>query len=372
VRSFAKIVPVEAGPVDPTVNPTDPFHILIVEDDADVREAIGDAITASTRTIHHADSVAAARDLLDRQPIDLVLIDVGLPDGDGIAFAGDLQQTHPLTHAIVVTGHASVDRAVEAMRVGVVDFLSKPLNINQLNQSVGDALNRQRDHARREQRLGRLRRLCKQLNQARHEITQQVDILCNDLVTAYQELANQVQSIELTGDLRSVLTQELDLEQVLRRTLEFILQRIGPTNAVVFLPGKGGGYTVGGYVNYSFDKGSARVLLQQLAEVAGPAIAEDAEPVHLADPEALGAWLDADLPLLDGQDVLAAPCLDEDEDVLALLMLFRDAGEPFDHTHVDILAAICPVLARHLVKVIHIHHRAKDLFEEEDADDLPF
>ncbi len=343
------------------------FTILIVEDDQEVGQAIAHAVQTETRRIVYADNLDAARGILNDQHVDLVLIDAMLPDGDGVSFAAEVNEIQPAAKSIVVTGHATVDRAVAAMRAGAVDFLSKPFDIEELNRRVGDALQRQRRDFQRDRRIGRLRKLCKQLNQARHDISQQVDILCNDLVTAYQELAHQVQNIELTGELRGVLADELDLEQTLRCTLEFVLQKVGPTNAVIFLPNSVGGYSVGGYVNYSNTKESSQVMLQHLADGLAPALAEEPELLHFTEDNALSHWLGESCGWLAGSHVLAGPCLDEDGQPLASMCLFRDDAEPFDDDAIALMAAVCPLLASHLVKVIRIHHRHKDLFDDEPA-----
>jgi len=346
---------------------TPQFVILIVEDDPDVGEAIAHAVRTDSRRIYHAQSMHGARECLQGERVDLVLLDAMLPDGDGVSLAAQVASIQPTTRCIVVTGHATLDRAVEAMRAGAVDLVSKPFDIDDLNQRVGQALQRQRRDTQRDRRIDRLRKLCKQLNQARHDISQQVDILCNDLVTAYQELAHQVQNIELTGELRSELADELDLEQTLRRTLEFVLHKVGPTNAVIFLPNSTGGFSVGGYVNYTHEKEHSQVMLQHLADVVAPALAEEAELVHLTEPDALDDWLGEACGWLTGSHVLAGPCLDEDGQPLAGLCLFRDDTEPFDEEAVALMSAICPMLAAHLIKVIRIHHRHKDLFDDEPA-----
>ena len=349
-----------------------PQSVLIIDDDPNVREAISLIIDQPNRHVFHAADATEAALTLASETIDLCLVDITLPDGNGIALVEELSQSHPLTKSILITGQATVDHAVEALRAGAVDFIAKPLNNDDLEMRVNDALKVQHKAYKQDQRLDRLRTLCKQLNKARHEITQQVDILCNDLVIAYQELASQMQSMEVTSDLRADLQGELDLEQVIRRTLEFIVNKVGPTNAVLFLPNPGGGYTVGGYVNYSHEKDSHKVYTDQIATHIAPLIAETEGVVHFQADE-LHDWLDVDNQWLENSSLIAAPCKDEEGEVLASLMLDRDNTEPFDLENVELIEAMAPLLAKHLVKVISVHHRCSDFFEdEEDGDILPF
>jgi len=352
------------------------YGVLVVDDEADIREMLGDALNQSNLRIHTAGSIDEARRLAEKNRIDLALIDVKLPDGDGLELAREIHKTDPSIHSILMTGAPSYDYAVEAIRCGAADFLAKPIDLGKLNEGVQRAIGRRKHESRSAERIARLKRLCKKLNHARHEVSQQVDILCNDLVNAYQELADQMKNVQATTQFQTAIEEELDLEQVLRRMLEFILQQVGPTNAVIFLPSQTGTYTVGGYVNYSFDKAAADVLLTHLADVAAPRIGEREEVFHLADTCDVNLWLSDDSQWLEGCEVIGIPCINED-DTLACVMLFRDQAEPFDEEMVQMLASVSPIFADHLVKVVGVHHRLKDYMDEEDGfepggDNIPF
>lgn len=366
-------------PTDPPKHPAEPqrarrrqrFGVLVVDDEADIREMLGDALNQANLRIHTAASLADARRIANDHRIDLALIDVKLPDGDGLDLAREIHAGDPSVHSILMTGAPNYDRAVEAIRAGCADFLAKPIDLGQLTRGVDRALTRRAEESRSAERIARLKRLCKKLNHARHEVTQQVDVLCNDLVSAYQELADQMKNVQATTSFQTSVEDELDLEQVLRRLLEFVLQQIGPTNAVIFLPSQSGAYTVGGYVNYSFDKASAEPLLGHLADVAAPLIGERDDVFHLQDDCDVNLWLSDDSAWLSGHEVIGVPCIHEDE-TLACLMLFRDQSEPYDEEMVQTLAAVSPIFCDHLVKVIGVHHRLKDLMDEQDDDNVPF
>ncbi|MHC4994653.1 MAG: response regulator [Planctomycetota bacterium] len=351
---------------DATFSPeADPICVLIVDDEPDIREALGDAIRKPNLNIIEAGSISEARRIVDDRCVDLALVDVTLPDGDGLDLAGELHGRATPIQSIVITGKPSMDRAVDAIRAGAADFLPKPLNLVDLNTCVDKALERHTEHAKMADRVERLRRLCKKLNKARIEVTEQVDILCNDLVMAYQELAGQMKHIQLTTEFKTMIDDELDLENLLRRALEFMLHQVGPTNAVVFLPSQMGGYSVGGYINYTFDKTTADVLLSYLSDTAAPRIAEMDEPGFFADDAEINLWLDDESAWLSGCQLVVIPCK-HDGETLASIMLFRDRGEEFDEDAVDGLNAVGPIFAKHLVKVIGIHHR--HVADDEDED----
>ncbi|MHA6844713.1 sigma-54-dependent transcriptional regulator [Ralstonia syzygii] len=106
-------------------------HILIVEDDASARAALGELVSAEGFTTAQAGSLRDARIQISRHSPDAVLIDLVLPDGNGMDLMEDIP-SHSGTEIIVMTGHASVETAVEALRMGAADYLVKPVNFQRL------------------------------------------------------------------------------------------------------------------------------------------------------------------------------------------------------------------------------------------------
>ncbi|HET9023695.1 MAG TPA: sigma-54 dependent transcriptional regulator, partial [Burkholderiaceae bacterium] len=106
-------------------------HALIVDDDADARDFMSEVAEREGFTVASAESLRTARAQLVRQPPDVLLTDLKLPDGNGMDLVGDLDRSTD-TEVVVVTGHASVDSAVEALRVGATDYLIKPIDVDRL------------------------------------------------------------------------------------------------------------------------------------------------------------------------------------------------------------------------------------------------
>jgi DNA-binding NtrC family response regulator len=106
-------------------------HVLIVDDDANTREALAALATQEGFTSAMAGSVAEARIHLVRQRPDVVVMDLRLPDGSGMDLFEDLEDRSSI-ETILITGHASVESAVEALRLGASDYLTKPVNMQRL------------------------------------------------------------------------------------------------------------------------------------------------------------------------------------------------------------------------------------------------
>lgn len=333
-----------------------PFRVLLVDHEPQAHAVLGEVIQGQHMVLIQATSIAEAQRRLIEAPVDLALIEPNLPDGSGMTLAGEIKRQRPITQTIVITGQPSMERAVEALRIGAGDFIVKPLDLNDLSDRVRRALDRHKSERRKMRRLRRLRRVCRKLNQAHDEVSQQVDVLCNDLVTAYQELATQIHQVSETGSFTDSLRRELDLEQILRKTLEHLLEKAGPTNAAIFLPATADEYTLGGYVNYDCSGTAANLLLEHMADAVAPVIAEHDNVVSLSDEQTLADWFGRDWNSLTESHLLAVSCR-HDGEVLAVLVLFRDQAEPFDDSLAAHLEAIGPILGDYLAKVIRVHHR---------------
>ncbi len=106
-------------------------HILIVDDDADAAMTLAELIGGEGLTSATAGTLKEARQQLVLREPDIVLLDVVLPDGSGMDLFDDLKR-HPNVEIILITGHASLETSIQALRLGAADYLIKPFNHKQL------------------------------------------------------------------------------------------------------------------------------------------------------------------------------------------------------------------------------------------------
>jgi DNA-binding NtrC family response regulator len=118
--------------------------ILLVDDDERLRNAAGKVLAANGHRVVSAASGLEALEVLKRETIALMVSDLRLPDVDGIALLKQARQLRPDLEVVMITGHASVEKAVEAMRLGAYDFIEKPLDSTALLKTVAKATEKQR------------------------------------------------------------------------------------------------------------------------------------------------------------------------------------------------------------------------------------
>ena len=106
-------------------------HALVVDDETDAAEMMAALIAAEGFSVASAGSIRDARRKMAMQPPDVVLLDLMLPDGSGMQLVEDVKAL-PRAEVVLITGHASVETSVQALRLGAADYLVKPLNLKQL------------------------------------------------------------------------------------------------------------------------------------------------------------------------------------------------------------------------------------------------
>jgi len=113
---------------------------LVVDDERDIRELLVLTLGRMGLRISTAANLAEARELLANNPYDLCITDMRLPDGNGIELVSEISRNYPRTPVAMITAFGSMDLAVEALKAGAFDFVSKPVDIGVLRGLVRHAL----------------------------------------------------------------------------------------------------------------------------------------------------------------------------------------------------------------------------------------
>jgi DNA-binding NtrC family response regulator len=118
-------------------------EILVVDDEIGIRELLSEILGDEGHSVLLADSAQQARKVRDENPLDLVLLDIWMPDTDGVTLLKEWAAGGKLTMPVIMmSGHATIDTAVEATRIGALDFLEKPIALQKLLKAVEQGLAR--------------------------------------------------------------------------------------------------------------------------------------------------------------------------------------------------------------------------------------
>ncbi len=118
------------------------LHLMVVDDDVPVRHACLEIASRMGFVVVGASDASGARAILKHQKIDVVLLDLKVPGSGGLGLLEEVKTLHPDTSVVVMTAFATVSSAVEAMRVGAGDYLTKPFAIEELTTILEHASDR--------------------------------------------------------------------------------------------------------------------------------------------------------------------------------------------------------------------------------------
>ena len=118
------------------------MHVLVVDDDAAIRTAVSDIARNHGFAVSSVDDANGARTALKAHMADIVLLDLKLPGGGGLPLVEEIRTLYPETVVVVMTAYATVSSAVEAMRTGASEYLTKPFTMDELSDVLERASER--------------------------------------------------------------------------------------------------------------------------------------------------------------------------------------------------------------------------------------
>src|SRR4051812_27314701 len=124
-------------------------NILVVDDEMGIRELLSEILSDEGHAIQLAENAQQAREMRAAGAPDLVLLDIWMPDTDGVTLLKEWQRDGLLTMPVIMmSGHATIDTAVEATRIGALNFLEKPIALQKLLKAVQQGLTRAQEVVR--------------------------------------------------------------------------------------------------------------------------------------------------------------------------------------------------------------------------------
>lgn len=158
--------------------PMETVHVLMVDDEEGIRRLVEKELSSERRRVATAASVKEALKTFKQESFDVVLLDMRLPDGNGIDLLAQFQELAPEVQVVIVTGFGDVDNAVQAMKLGAYDYITKPFALDRLELVVEKAFqrtslqreNRRLRHAQSEHPPGKLVGHSRRMNMVRHLI----------------------------------------------------------------------------------------------------------------------------------------------------------------------------------------------------------
>ena len=317
--------------------------ILVIDDEADLCELVGDALRVDGLQVASAGSGAEGCAQAQRDRPDLVVADLALPDCSGLELIGQLRDHIGEVPTVVITGTGDIHSASEAWRHGCVDFLTKPLNLHRLRNTIRRELSRRGDVTRLTARTRRLRLLARELNRRRHSVKDRLDTTCAALTSAYRTLNHQFTRQEtLIRFQRQLLTFRTD-DDIFRGLFSLFCENGGNLFGVALVCDENADLKMVGRFgtpapdSVSICQGIAFSLLDVVLE--NPSVM----PIAPAEsPSLFPKWLHQHLA---GVTFLCVPLLPDEGQLIGLSILYRKSGQPFTDDDRALAEMLAPSVA---------------------------
>lgn len=127
----------------------DAFSVLLVDDEEEFLETLVKRLRKRKLTVSGVKSGEEAIEFLDKEQVDVAVLDVKMPGIGGIQTLSAIKKRWPLVEVIMLTGHANMEAAIEGMELGAFDYLMKPMDIDELLYKLQDAYKKKLLHEQR-------------------------------------------------------------------------------------------------------------------------------------------------------------------------------------------------------------------------------
>ena len=132
----------------------DDFTVLFVDDETDFLETLLKRMKKRNINAFGVESGEEALVFVDKDPVDVVVLDVRMSGMDGIKTLEEIKKKKPLTEVIMLTGYASMEVAIRGMELGAFDYLMKPMNLDELLYKLQDAYKKKKIQEEKIKKLG--------------------------------------------------------------------------------------------------------------------------------------------------------------------------------------------------------------------------
>ncbi len=203
--------------------------VLVVDDEASIRNVVRTYLEYHGLTVKDAPDGDAALGIIERENFDVVLSDIMMPKMDGLTLAGEIQKIQPGVMVILMTGYASVNTAVDAIKKDVFDYILKPFqNMQIVLQSIKRAIERKHLIAER-------RALIDDLRSANEELGYHRNLLEKKIHEIDSELARRVKRLSILYDISRSMTSVTDLNVLLETIMDKIASAMSNTVCILWL-----------------------------------------------------------------------------------------------------------------------------------------
>jgi len=323
---------------------TEAPRILVVDDEPKIGTLLKRLLEKEGYDVDTClDGRTAIRELVEKKP-SLLITDIQMPGMNGLELARRARSFDPELPVVLITGYASMDTAVQALRDGVSDYITKPFSIAELKSVVGRILENRALAAENRRLLTELRVANSELEQHRQRLTVQVREAESDLLTANRKLEKRLGEMEVIHEISQMIATVFDRDDLLSLATQLVRDKVGVNAAAVFTLSRDGTELVARGVR-GLEGGLEGGSRLPADEGLAGRVVEEGTPVILSALASEPGATEAERRTFGGGSFLACPIRVKDRMAGALVVSRVDGGDPLGEEERGLLGLIANDLA---------------------------
>ena len=321
--------------------------ILVIDDEPRLRELLADALDGPNVEITVASSGQEAIRLAEENSPDLVVADLYLGDCTGPEVIDRLRRKRANLPAVVITGSGDAASLADASRRRLVELMTKPLDIQHLQETVRAELDRQAAAERETARARRVRKLAKVANHQRRVIRDRMNDTCADLTAAYRNLSGQMAMQKVVISYQNELLAARTDDDVFRVMFRLFVRRTGPVFGAALVCDSNAQLNVVG--RFGVPAPDPVEFCSHLTEPMIDAILATPECILIDAGDEAEMFDPSIRRYLPGLTVLVVPLIPAHGELIGLVVLYRKGEQPFidaDIAMAEMIAAPTAIAVR--------------------------
>jgi len=346
----------------------EPTNILVVDTVTTTTDAIRATLEVHGHTVSCAKSVAQYEELACEETFGAVFISTESEHIDTSQLFEIVSLLKPDTIVIGYSTSPNHTDVIQFIRNGGLDYFCVPEDLECMGSRLDSLLLEQQKTKSLENHADYALRLCNKMNEERHRVEEENDSLCNELANSHCDSQKKMQQVAIGAEFQTLVSQELDVESMLRTALGYMLTRVGAMNAAVYLREGTMDWGIGAYINYDRQPEQFQPLIDTMGPIVCPAISTEEQIKHVTNGESFANAAGLDPIDFSGSEVITFGCF-ADERCMAVIVLFRDDSRAFSQESITTFETLRTIFGQQLGTILKIHRRAESNWPSESIDD---
>lgn len=314
-------------------------RILVVDDEPRICQFVKELLEREQYQIDTSLSGAEALELLEKSDYQLLISDLKMPGMDGFELIKHAKKRRPDLATVMLTGYATIENAITALRFGIDDYITKPFNINDLKKIVKQTLNTRQIAVENNELFNHLKEANIELSFHKQKLANKVETVSQNLFECNKRLRQRINELSTINHISKAVTAVLDQEELFGRCLEMINERLEASHSSIMLLDEETNELV---VKASKGKQLEHIIgmRQKVGEGIAGWVAENREPVLVGDVNMDTRFSETKYLPFKAKSFVATPLSLNTRLLGVITVADKMSGEEFSGSDVSLLATL--------------------------------